>query len=143
MKLIFLLEVVVLSFVYILFPLYPLPPLLCFFCIGLFPIHFMSSFLFVQLVSMSICLSLVCFFLALTLTRSGKPRERDFLKTLRLVSSAEACAVEQHGHEQDDDKGVGVVHHPPPCNTTNAARAVDINESGTTIPPQAFYFSGP
>uniref|UniRef100_A0A8C7UIP2 Dystonin n=1 Tax=Oncorhynchus mykiss TaxID=8022 RepID=A0A8C7UIP2_ONCMY len=32
-------------------------------------------------------------------------QERDFLKTLRLVSSAEACAVEQHGDEQDDDKG--------------------------------------
>ncbi|XP_045566332.1 dystonin isoform X31 [Salmo salar] len=39
------------------------------------------------------------------LTGQSLPRERDFLKTLRLVSSAEACAVEQHGHEQDDDKG--------------------------------------
>uniref|UniRef100_A0A8C5B1R8 Dystonin n=1 Tax=Gadus morhua TaxID=8049 RepID=A0A8C5B1R8_GADMO len=32
---------------------------------------------------------------------------RDLLKTLRLVSSAGACGVEQHGHAQDDDKGVG------------------------------------
>uniref|UniRef100_A0AAR2IUR3 Dystonin n=1 Tax=Pygocentrus nattereri TaxID=42514 RepID=A0AAR2IUR3_PYGNA len=31
------------------------------------------------------------------------PRERDFLKTLRLVSAAEACAVERHGRVQDDD----------------------------------------
>ncbi|XP_051272573.1 dystonin isoform X12 [Dicentrarchus labrax] len=33
------------------------------------------------------------------------PRERDFLKTLRLVSGTEACAVEQHGDTMDDDKG--------------------------------------
>ncbi|XP_034465448.1 dystonin isoform X9 [Hippoglossus hippoglossus] len=35
------------------------------------------------------------------------PRERDFLKTLRLVSGTEACAVEQHGDtvDDDDDKG--------------------------------------
>ncbi|XP_077469506.1 dystonin isoform X8 [Stigmatopora argus] len=33
------------------------------------------------------------------------PRERDVLKTLRLVSGTEACAVEQHGGVQDDDKG--------------------------------------
>ncbi|XP_067466005.1 microtubule-actin cross-linking factor 1 isoform X2 [Thunnus thynnus] len=33
------------------------------------------------------------------------PRERDFLKTLRLVSGTEACAVEQHGDTLDDDKG--------------------------------------
>ncbi|XP_074531259.1 dystonin isoform X5 [Halichoeres trimaculatus] len=34
------------------------------------------------------------------------PRERDFLKTLRLVSGTEACAVEQHdGDSVDDDKG--------------------------------------
>nr|XP_046257656.1 dystonin isoform X15 [Scatophagus argus] len=33
------------------------------------------------------------------------PRERDFLKTLRLVSGTEACAVEQHGDTVDDDKG--------------------------------------
>ncbi|KAK5853911.1 hypothetical protein PBY51_015027 [Eleginops maclovinus] len=35
------------------------------------------------------------------------PRERDFLKTLRLVSGTEACAVEQHGDtvDGDDDKG--------------------------------------
>ncbi|XP_032409215.1 dystonin isoform X7 [Xiphophorus hellerii] len=36
-------------------------------------------------------------------------RERDFLKTLRLVSGREACAVEQHGDtvddDDDDDKG--------------------------------------
>ncbi|XP_028324071.1 dystonin isoform X21 [Gouania willdenowi] len=34
------------------------------------------------------------------------PRERDLLKTLRLVSGTEACAVEQHGDTvDDDDKG--------------------------------------
>ncbi|XP_037321345.2 dystonin isoform X5 [Pungitius pungitius] len=33
------------------------------------------------------------------------PRERDFLKTLRLVSGTEACAVEQHGDTVDDDQG--------------------------------------
>ncbi|XP_044068912.1 dystonin isoform X20 [Siniperca chuatsi] len=33
------------------------------------------------------------------------PRERDFLKTLRLVSGTEACTVEQHGDTVDDDKG--------------------------------------
>nr|XP_028578480.1 dystonin isoform X20 [Podarcis muralis] len=33
------------------------------------------------------------------------PRERDFLKTLRLVSSTEACAYEQHEDEEDEDKG--------------------------------------
>ncbi|XP_058507341.1 dystonin isoform X8 [Solea solea] len=34
------------------------------------------------------------------------PRERDFLKTLRLVSGTDACAVEQHGDTvDDDDKG--------------------------------------
>ncbi|XP_028279612.1 dystonin isoform X3 [Parambassis ranga] len=33
------------------------------------------------------------------------PRERDLLKTLRLVSGTEACAVEQHGDTVDDDKG--------------------------------------
>nr|XP_054606020.1 dystonin isoform X24 [Nothobranchius furzeri] len=33
------------------------------------------------------------------------PRERDFLKTLRLVSGTEACTVEQHGDSVDDDKG--------------------------------------
>lgn len=37
-----------------------------------------------------------------------KPRERDFLKTLRLVSGTEACAVEQHGDTVDDDQGVRV-----------------------------------
>ncbi|XP_059422809.1 dystonin-like [Carassius carassius] len=31
------------------------------------------------------------------------PRERDFLKTLRLVSEAEACTVERHGRDHDDD----------------------------------------
>eukprot|EP00064_Thunnus_orientalis_P010696 superscaffoldBa00001476_g10722 len=44
------------------------------------------------------------------------PRERDFLKTLRLVSGTEACAVEQHGDTLDDDKGVRVDCAPPPCN---------------------------
>nr|XP_040033769.1 dystonin isoform X6 [Gasterosteus aculeatus aculeatus] len=33
------------------------------------------------------------------------PRERDFLRTLRLVSGTEACAVEQHGDAVDDDQG--------------------------------------
>nr|XP_057914426.1 dystonin isoform X23 [Doryrhamphus excisus] len=33
------------------------------------------------------------------------PRERDVLKTLRLVSGTEACAVERHGDVLDDDKG--------------------------------------
>ncbi|XP_062838464.1 dystonin isoform X18 [Anolis carolinensis] len=33
------------------------------------------------------------------------PRERDFLKTLRLVSSTEACPFEQHEDEEDEDKG--------------------------------------
>ncbi|XP_057197512.1 dystonin isoform X6 [Triplophysa rosa] len=31
------------------------------------------------------------------------PRERDFLKTLRLVSAADACTVERHGRGDDDD----------------------------------------
>uniref|UniRef100_A0A673MBT5 Dystonin n=1 Tax=Sinocyclocheilus rhinocerous TaxID=307959 RepID=A0A673MBT5_9TELE len=31
------------------------------------------------------------------------PRERDFLKTLRLVSAADACRVERHGRDHDDD----------------------------------------
>uniref|UniRef100_A0A8C2B6A3 Dystonin n=1 Tax=Cyprinus carpio TaxID=7962 RepID=A0A8C2B6A3_CYPCA len=31
------------------------------------------------------------------------PRERDFLKTLRLVSVADACTVERHGRDHDDD----------------------------------------
>lgn len=43
-----------------------------------------------------------------------KPRERDFLKTLRLVSGTEACAVEQHGDTVDDDKGVRVACPPHP-----------------------------
>ncbi|XP_074847218.1 dystonin isoform X3 [Carettochelys insculpta] len=33
------------------------------------------------------------------------PRERDFLKTLRLVSSTEACTYEQHEDVEDEDKG--------------------------------------
>ncbi|XP_063112978.1 dystonin isoform X25 [Cavia porcellus] len=33
------------------------------------------------------------------------PRERDFLKTLRLVSSTDACAYEQHEDVEDEDKG--------------------------------------
>nr|XP_061794508.1 dystonin-like [Nerophis lumbriciformis] len=33
------------------------------------------------------------------------PRERDVLKTLRLVSGTEACAVGRHGDVLDDDKG--------------------------------------
>ncbi|KAI9535218.1 hypothetical protein NQZ68_002772 [Dissostichus eleginoides] len=39
------------------------------------------------------------------------PRERDFLKTLRLVSGTEACAVEQHGDtvDGDDDKGKNLI----------------------------------
>lgn len=59
-------------------------------------------------------------FLSCTHVYCGKPRERDFLKTLRLVSAAEACAVEQHGDAEDDDKGVGVARHTPLRNTTNA-----------------------
>lgn len=43
-----------------------------------------------------------------------KPRERDFLKTLRLVSGTDACAVEQHGDTVDDDKGVCVACPPTP-----------------------------
>ncbi|XP_019902781.3 dystonin isoform X25 [Esox lucius] len=39
------------------------------------------------------------------LSGESLPRERDFLKTLRLVSSAEACAVGQHGGAEDDDQG--------------------------------------
>ncbi|GAA6101620.1 dystonin isoform X19 [Tachysurus ichikawai] len=37
------------------------------------------------------------------------PRERNILKTLRLVSSADACTVEQHGRVQkeEDDGGGG------------------------------------
>lgn len=68
--------------------------------------------------ALSVCLSV---FLSLSLVLACspmvKPRERNFLKTLRLVSSAEACTVEQHGRVQeeddgggdDDDKGVGLV----------------------------------
>ncbi|XP_075454257.1 dystonin isoform X20 [Ascaphus truei] len=33
------------------------------------------------------------------------PRERDFLKTLRLVSSSEACEYDQHEDMEDEDKG--------------------------------------
>ncbi|KAM5285411.1 dystonin isoform 5-T5 [Hipposideros larvatus] len=33
------------------------------------------------------------------------PRERDFLKTLRLVSATEACEYEQHEDVKDEDKG--------------------------------------
>ncbi|XP_038656561.1 dystonin isoform X3 [Scyliorhinus canicula] len=33
------------------------------------------------------------------------PRERDILKTLRLVSAAEACACDQHEDDGDGDKG--------------------------------------
>ncbi|XP_018121017.1 dystonin isoform X4 [Xenopus laevis] len=33
------------------------------------------------------------------------PRERDFLKTLRLVSSSEACEYDQHEDVEDEDKG--------------------------------------
>ncbi|XP_012576219.1 PREDICTED: dystonin isoform X1 [Condylura cristata] len=33
------------------------------------------------------------------------PRERDILKTLRLVSATEACAYEQHEDVEDEDKG--------------------------------------
>nr|XP_023651005.1 dystonin isoform X2 [Paramormyrops kingsleyae] len=39
------------------------------------------------------------------LSGESLPRERDFLKTLRLVSAPEACAPQQHGDAQDDDKG--------------------------------------
>ncbi|KAM8953054.1 dystonin [Pelodytes ibericus] len=33
------------------------------------------------------------------------PRERDFLKTLRLVSSSDACEYDQHEDLEDEDKG--------------------------------------
>ncbi|XP_061253767.1 dystonin isoform X2 [Bos javanicus] len=33
------------------------------------------------------------------------PRERDFLKTLRLVSASEACEYERHEDVEDEDKG--------------------------------------
>ncbi|KAJ3610721.1 hypothetical protein NHX12_022813, partial [Muraenolepis orangiensis] len=39
------------------------------------------------------------------LSGDSLPRERDVLKTLRLVSASGACGVEQHGVALDDDKG--------------------------------------
>lgn len=33
------------------------------------------------------------------------------MKTLRLVSSTEACTFEQHEDEEDEDKGVGADPH--------------------------------
>lgn len=62
-------------------------------------------------VSVSVCVSL-----SRAHVPAGKPRERDFLKTLRLVSAADACTVERHGRDHDDDdedKGVGVDTRPP------------------------------
>lgn len=62
----------------------------------------------------------------------GKPRERDFLKTLRLVSGTEACAVEQHGEtvDDDDDKGVRVANppspHPPPVLFNRLTHSIDV-----------------
>lgn len=61
----------------------------------------------------------VCVSLSRAHVPAGKPRERDFLKTLRLVSVADACTVERHGRDHDDDddddedKGVGVDTCPP------------------------------
>lgn len=67
-----------------------------------------------------------------------KPRERDFLKTLRLVSGTEACAVEQHGETVDDDKGVCVAPapppHPNPFNRLIQSVLWPINSSVGTIP---------
>lgn len=69
-----------------------------------------------------------------------KPRERDFLKTLRLVSGTEACAVEQHGETLDDDKGVRVAA-PPPKNANKSLfnqliKSVlwQVNSSVETVP---------
>lgn len=54
----------------------------------------------------------MCVFFSRAHVPTVKPRERDFLKTLRLVSAADACTVERHGRDDDDDddedKGVGV-----------------------------------
>lgn len=70
-----------------------------------------------------------------------KPRERDFLKTLRLVSGTEACAVEQHGDTVDDDKGVRVAHPPTPtpllhplCNKIIQSVLWQVNRDVETIP---------
>lgn len=72
-------------------------------------------------------------------TRGAKPRERDLLKTLRLVSGTAACAVEQHGDTvddgdgDDDDKGVRVshplasTHTSGPSSRTNSPCVVTIN----------------
>lgn len=64
-----------------------------------------------------------------------KPRERDFLKTLRLVSGTEACALEQHGDTvDDDDKGVRVAHLPTPFNRLTQSVQWISNRSRETIP---------
>lgn len=57
---------------------------------------------------MCVCVSMSSFSSPCVAFSGDKPRERDFLKTLRLVSGTEACAVEQHGDTVDDDKGVRV-----------------------------------
>lgn len=68
----------------------------------------------------------------------AKPRERDFLKTLRLVSGTEACAVEQHGDtvDGDDDKGVRVACPPTPSPFNQLIQSVlwPVNRSVETIP---------
>lgn len=121
---------------YFLFPLYfPLfcPPLFnCFFCVC--PLSNFLWFCHHVFVSMSSFLPHVsCLF-------GDKPRERDFLKTLRLVSGTEACAVEQHGETvDDDDKGVRVAC-PPPKKTQNPFNKLiqsvlwPLNRSVETIP---------
>lgn len=72
-------------------------------------VHCLTSF---DLAAM--CVSMSSFLPHVSCLFGDKPRERDFLKTLRLVSGTEACAVEQHGETVDDDKGVRVACPPPP-----------------------------
>ena len=59
-----------------------------------------------------VCVHVLLFLPPCVAFSGDKPRERDFLKTLRLVSGTEACAVEEHGDtvedDDDDDKGVRV-----------------------------------
>lgn len=66
-----------------------------------------------DLVAVCVCVSMSSFSSLCVAFSVIKQRERDFLKTLRLVSGREACAAEQHGDmvdddDDDDDKGVRV-----------------------------------